>query len=55
MNAMEAMEQTTDSREVVLETSRADGAVELCVWDHGPRNSCGHPADDFRSVRHHKT
>jgi two-component system, LuxR family, sensor kinase FixL len=36
MNAMEAMDQMKDQREVTLRTRLADGAVELSVRDSGP-------------------
>jgi PAS domain S-box-containing protein len=36
MNAMEAMEQTKGTREVLLGTRLGDGAVELIVRDSGP-------------------
>ena len=36
MNAMEALDQVKGSREVKLETRRANGAIELSVCDTGP-------------------
>jgi len=36
MNAMEAMDQVKGDREMMLETRRANGAVELSVCDTGP-------------------
>lgn len=36
MNAMEAMDQVKGDREMMLETRRANGAVELSVHDTGP-------------------
>jgi len=46
MNAMEAMEHLKGSREVILGTRLADGAVELSVRDCGP----GIPADMLPKV-----